>query len=437
MSLAAGWTLQSSQGHDWCSKQLAPALSDFVAHIRTNDGELNPSAMPTEVLREALITAQEEQDWPFVLPRAVVFPTSLYPIEFYFQNERKRFGLSAKNPAQLKTISHALSQEQSALTSELQKRKVLSCEPERIDASRKAISEPGIYRLQHAMLAFRSDEACTITDFVLTGSSDDIVHPLGLPQRTLIAITHSHGDHFSIASLLQLPKATRIVVPRVPCNSMIGINMGQVLKEAGFENVVEMLPGERLEHFDQTITALPFFGEQPWVNFASPDPNLRNWGLTYLVESQGTKSWVLADSGYEFGHDMLEVASELAPGLASSRGTLDYVFSNLRRFFWHPGQIDSSGRYLACYSRDQLAKPEQWPYGQSITLGPEGVGKLLDIVEVKAFYPYAHWWHDQIEDEIMVDNVKPESELVAETARAVSETCHTRFSNWTIGDRIA
>ncbi len=439
LSLNTGWALHSSQGQDWCSRELAPVISDLISQIRADGGCLKPSKIRQIKARDAFTAAAKEPGWPFVLPREIVFPTNLYPIEFYFHHVTKRFGISVNAPAQLCELSLALSGEEgnlppmrSAMAIALKKQNALGTDPDRIEFSQRAIELPGIYRLQHAMLAFRSQQACIVTDFVLCGSAADIIHPRGLPQETLIAITHSHGDHFSLASLMQLPKCTKIVVPRVPRNSMLCTNIYDLLLEAGFKNVYALEPGETIQHCDQMITALPFYGEQPWVTFESPDADLRNWGLTYLIKSNDTVSWVLADSGYEFGKSMLDVAYQIS----RMHVKLDYVFSNLRKFHWHPGQIDSSGRYLACFTRQQLAMPQKWPFGQPITLGPEGVGQLLNLIDAKAFYPYAHWWHDLDSSALLIDGHQPEHEMVEQAAQAAGRLCPTDFRNWSIGSRI-
>jgi L-ascorbate metabolism protein UlaG (beta-lactamase superfamily) len=53
-----------------------------------------------------------------------------------------------------------------------------------------------------------------------------------------VLISHSHWDHFDLASLRMVGRATLVVVPR---------GMGTLLRARGFRRIVELEPGERID----------------------------------------------------------------------------------------------------------------------------------------------------------------------------------------------
>ncbi len=433
--LQRGTDISMWSGYDWFTQNLHPHLERLVESLRSGEArtvrELAACVTGTP-LAQALFDAEDEAHWPLSLPSSLVFPQTVYPLHFVFHRAGERFGLTINTPADLRALHDALSGEWSqhdsatarAIANGLRKKGLLGP----VDTRGHEFDRPGIYRLQHAALMFRTPSACLMTDYVLDGGYDNVAPPELLPRPCAIAITHGHGDHFSLPSLLRLPRATPVIVPKMARHSMLGVRMEAMLADAGFENIVALSPGETFKWHDITLSAYPFFGEQPWINFAAAIPDLRNWGLTYVIEANGRQSWVLADSGQEFGNDM----AELCPALNEQHGTIHHVFSNLREFRWHPGQIDSSGRYLFCFDRTQLFDAQAWPDGKSMTLGPVGVARLLDAIEAEEFRPYAHWWH-QPGCRIEVDGESKEHELVA---RIGQHSCGhtTRLANWRVGD---
>ena len=52
-----------------------------------------------------------------------------------------------------------------------------------------------------------------------------------------VIVTHSHPDHFDLATLLRLGRATPIVVPEVPRESLLAMDMAARLRQLGFAAV--------------------------------------------------------------------------------------------------------------------------------------------------------------------------------------------------------
>lgn len=367
----------------------------------------------------------------FAVPEDVVFPPSPFPL---------RLRMASGDPPEVTTITvedaDTLAGLRAAFAGELDDPGARELHDELLEAGLLQpdasppldVERPGIHRLQHASLLFRSASTTVITDPVFV---DHWVWAGRLPKIDAVLISHGHGDHFSLPSLMQLPRDTLIVLPHVERPSMLADDMAALLRMAGFTRVVTPAWGTRLEIGDIAVEILPFFGEQPWVGFAAPCPGLRNAGNTWLVECEGRRTWLLVDAGDEHGASMIDVARELRDRF----GSIDLVASTMRVFGWHPGQIDGSGRYLLCYPLAELADPRRWPDEISITLGPAGLRRLLQACGARHCVPYAHWWQPPGGDARVIDGKITEQALLAQIdAAAVPDT---RLSNWRIGDRLS
>src|SRR5207245_2356253 len=80
-----------------------------------------------------------------------------------------------------------------------------------------------------------------------------------------VAITHSHPDHFDPGSLLQFHRDTLMIVPRVPRETLLSWDLSYRLSELGFRKIVELDWWKSRRVGDITVTALPFYGEQPTI----------------------------------------------------------------------------------------------------------------------------------------------------------------------------
>ncbi len=292
----------------------------------------------------------------------------------------------------------------------------------------------GVYRLQHAGLLLRTPEAGVIADPHFHSKYE----PPGL--RTVrredlegkvdcILISHNHGDHFNWPSLLMFPLDTPIIVPRVPRATLICEDMVNLLRKLGFTRIYAPRwydPPFRVG--DLEVHVLPFYGEQPMLREGHRDPELRNWGNTYFIRSPAYNAFIAIDSGSDVHGSMQEVATHVRQQF----GPVDFLFSNLREFnIFHPTYILGDGRYWLTLTSEQMAHFDRYKQ-DCITLGPRGVADLCNIMEVRHFMPYAHWWANLGEN-----GGVEEERLVAKLERELTPGCATQILNWNIGDGIA
>ena len=393
------------------------------------------SAPVADDLRRLFERARAEHAGPFVLPSDVLFPKERYPIQSVFTG-REQAALTIEDADALQMLRQVVSgewrdlpedSEAWGLAGDLQELGALVEPPPALDCER-----PGIYRLQHASVLYRSASGTGIVVDPVSGLDEaGWISPLAIAGIDAVLVTHSHADHFEPLTLMQFPRHTTIVVPHVPRSSMLCPDMAAILRDAGFTNVIVAPWFSRIRIKDVDVRVYPFYGEQPWLSFAAPVADLRNHGNTYVVEMDGCKSWLLVDSGQEYGHAM----TELCEVVLRDVGSIDIVMSNLRTFSWHPRQIDGSGRYLFCFPESVLSRPDTWPTG-TMTLGPRGVHQLLSILEPRCFLPYAHWWHPRERTPHTVDPEHSEADLLA-AVRDAGGPLITEVRSWQVGDRIA
>jgi L-ascorbate metabolism protein UlaG (beta-lactamase superfamily) len=142
-----------------------------------------------------------------------------------------------------------------------------------------------------------------------------------------VLITHSHGDHLHLGSLLQLPRETRLLVPAVDRESLFSTDFATRLRQVGFPNVEALPWGEGRQVGDLEVEALPFYGEQPTDQEGVH--GLFNLGNTWRVTGPRLRALFLADSGHDVRGDMARVC-------AAQRGLVDLVFSGVRGFSLRP-----------------------------------------------------------------------------------------------------
>lgn len=152
---------------------------------------------------------------------------------------------------------------------------------------------------------------------------------VGAPDAVII--THSHGDHFHLGSLLALPRETLIVVPHVEKESLLATDLARQLGELGFPHVRAMRWWETLQVGDVTLEALPFYGEQPSA-IDVIDRDLRNVGNTWVVRTKKLSAAFLADTG----RDVLGSMHDVALRVRRTTGPVDMVFGGMRGFALRP-----------------------------------------------------------------------------------------------------
>jgi hypothetical protein len=439
LSRSSKWMLEL--GNHVPSAFLRPFFRTAEAALRRRPGSgwsvLQELDVPRAV-REKFEQARSESG-PFALPMSIVTPPSPFPVKMRVWAEPQPLVLDIQDSDALQLLGSVVTPTaerdwhadgRDALAEQLRSNGLIA---ER-STPRLRCEEPGIYRLQHACLLFRTKSTSVLVDPVSYHEADYWLDPRDVFAPDAILISHSHLDHFCLATLLHFAKDTPIVVPIVETPSLLAADMAGLLRAAGFTNVIAAPWFSRHQFGDIEVNVFPFYGEQPWLSFPAPWPSFRNAGNTYGVRLGEYTTWVLIDSGAECGAAMIDLCERVREVL----GGVDIVLSNVREFSWHAGQIDGSGRYLFCFPMDQLERPDTWPDNRLMTLGPSGIRRLLAEVQARHFLPYAHWWHDRSTESTRVESLL-EHELVATIARSSEKSMpmlRTTFLDWKVGDAV-
>jgi L-ascorbate metabolism protein UlaG (beta-lactamase superfamily) len=434
-----------------------PALQRFVCHVaaelrggRSLAAALRSAAQlfPKQALAFEIADDDATLEAGFALRDALTFPNEPIPHSLDFERNGKGLaielnGLLARDMRAMlelcgsgrrspEEVARSLDEPLSSLFESLLGYGILVADDPPNRAPARLRSEPGVTRLQHASLLFRGKRAGILLDPHLHSSYE----PSDLADNFLrseleglvdaIVISHGHGDHFHVPTLMTFPADTLIVVPKVPRESMLCPDLAATLRALGFSRVVA------LDWFsaplcvgDLELSALPFYGEQPLLSEVPRHPDLRNHGNTYVVRHESYTSWLLVDSGNDCTGRMTEVAWQVRARF----GHIDHVLSNLREFSLHTPLYITGGHYWLSLSPDQLRRFAAM--GKDvITLGPRGVAEICKIVGARRALPYAHWWSAPFDDPS-----ERERELSAELQRELTRLgAPTTVRPWRIGD---
>jgi L-ascorbate metabolism protein UlaG (beta-lactamase superfamily) len=146
----------------------------------------------------------------------------------------------------------------------------------------------------HACILVETKDVSILLDPLISyyGYDSDVAHfsDADLPDEIDYAfITHNHQDHILFETLLPLRhKIKNLIVPRTRGGRLEDPELGRILKNVGFSNVVEVDEMEAVEFADAVITGLPFTGEHSDLNIQTK--------LCYHVKAGEFSLMFMADS---------------------------------------------------------------------------------------------------------------------------------------------
>ncbi len=188
---------------------------------------------------------------------------------------------------------------------------------ERFEAPIKAPT-PGVVFIGHNTTLISSKTTRVLVDpYFRPASMLDLpsyqpMQPRDVGPVDAVVITHSHGDHFHLGSLLQLSRDTHIFVPPVERETLFSTDCVRRLQQLGFTRV-EALPWyESRKVGDLEVHALPFYGEQP-TSGEGVYPGLFNIGSTWAIRGPGVSCAFFADAGADVRGSMRTVCKKISP----------------------------------------------------------------------------------------------------------------------------
>ncbi len=141
-------------------------------------------------------------------------------------------------------------------------------------------------------------------------------------------ITHNHQDHILFETLLQLRHRIRhVVVPRSGGGALQDPSLKLLLKQCGFESVIELSEMEEISFDRGSITAVPFLGEHGDLNVLTKSG--------YMLRVNGHKLMFAADSCnispkmYEHIHRELGDVDALFVGMECDGAPVSWIYGPL------------------------------------------------------------------------------------------------------------
>lgn len=221
--------------------------------------------------------------------------------------------------------------------------------------------ESGSTFIGHHTTLFRdAGRAVLIDPYFRPMAAEDLptyppMHARDLGPLDAVCITHSHGDHFHLGSLLTLPRDTAIFVPPVERESLFSTDCALRLTQLGFTNVQVLSWFSSHKLGELSIHALPFYGEQPTGGVGLYE-GLFNIGSSWVVRGPKTSAAFFADTGDDVRGSMREVCELIRRG-----GPVDLLFCGVRGFRLKPifFGFTTLDAYLVNVPLEELTTPQQ------------------------------------------------------------------------------
>lgn len=182
----------------------------------------------------------------------------------------------------------------------------------------------------HACILIESKDVSILVDPLISyyGFDSEINHfsDIHLPDVIdYVLITHNHQDHILLETLLPLRhKIKNVIVPRGGNNSLQDPNLKLMLKNIGFENVIEIADLEEVKFSDCIITGVPFIGEHADLDVLTKrchHVQIGEFSMLFVADSCNIEPTL-----YEHVHDYLGDIDVIFLGMECEGAPLTWVY---------------------------------------------------------------------------------------------------------------
>ena len=240
--------------------------------------------------------------------------------------------------------------------------------------------------LGHAALMYRQQDRFLLFDpWLLPWFAESNVPSLWvsmLPKPAAIFLTHDHDDHVDPRTLLHVPKDVPIVIPSRRNRKKFFYDYLPLLRELGFNHIVELAHGETWNFDGGAVVSVPFYGEDP-CDLEMP----RN---CYLVTDRGQNVLVHADSG-PTNNGRSAIGEGVIQQLVQKYGPISLVLASQQ-------QLQEIRSYAA---HAPLSHPGLWlDVGENGYLTNGYLDELCSVARARLFVSYAtggaDWYPDHL-----------------------------------------
>lgn len=222
----------------------------------------------------------------------------------------------------------------------------------------------------HACILLETREVSVLLDPVLSYTYETDISRYtydDLPEVIDYAlITHNHQDHILFETLLQLRHRIRnIVVPRNGGGALQDPSLKLLLKQCGFQSVIELSEMEEVAFDRGTITAVPFLGEHGDLNVLTKSAYLLRLGRHSLLFA--ADSCNISPKVYEHVHREIGDVDALFLGMECDGAPLSWIYGplltqRLDRAMDRSRRLAGSNYERALAILDQLRSKEVYVY---------------------------------------------------------------------------
>jgi L-ascorbate metabolism protein UlaG (beta-lactamase superfamily) len=304
------------------------------------------------------------------------------------------------------------------------------------------ISEPGIYRREHASVVIRSRTTTILVDpITLWSGYPELV---SAPTRRdgehfdAIFITHTHADHWHPPSIMYWAGDSQVpvYVPQVPHRNVLSLDDPSAVLAGFGQKVIAPQWWSSLQVGDIVVDVLPFYGEQPTRDAPGAPPTLRNFGSCYRFNTPDFSVLVLVDSGADPAGSMVAAVRRSV----AQRGPADVLLTSLPVFF-SPFFLGLEVNFLTLpfYRLQELYAQFIERRLPSVTPGPKGIVEMCEEFQPRYYLTYGNGFAApgvEIQD-VCGDGQPSEAVLLSQiSAELKAKKVETTAMHWSPGDRV-